>query len=175
MSKMASTALNVTVFTAVYEWNASKISEILVSLINIIVVTPFAYYIIWYERFGANHRRTLINQLAASICLYLVVYNVFVQSMDIAVTALGPFNFSFCHFRRFARSILIFQFTLITTAITIVKYIYIFVMKTPANCKEELVSFYQSVDPDVQLLVALCVSLSAWKRPAQYLCLFWFI
>jgi len=134
---MASTVLNETVFTAVYEWNASKISEILVSLINIIVVTPFAYYIIWYERFGANHRRTLINQLVASICLHLVVYNVFVQSMDIAVTALGPFNFSFCHFRRFVRSILIFQCTLLTTAITIVKYIYIFVMKTPANCREE--------------------------------------
>ncbi len=134
---MASTVLNETVFTAVYEWNASKISEILVSLINIVVVTPFAYYIIWYERFGANHRRTLINQLVASICLYLVVYNVFVQSMDIAVTALGPFNFSFCHFRRFVRSILIFQCTLLTTAITIVKYIYIFVMKTPANSREE--------------------------------------
>jgi hypothetical protein len=53
-------------FTAVYESNASKMAEVLLSLVNIFAVTPFMYLIIWYERYGANHNRTLVNQFATS-------------------------------------------------------------------------------------------------------------
>jgi hypothetical protein len=134
---MNSTMSNVTVFEAVYEWNTSKILEIFASFINIVFVSPLMFYIIWYERFGANHPRTLINQLVASGFLYGITYIVFAQTLDIAVTAFGPFSLTFCHFRRFIRGILILQTIFVTAAITVVKYIYIFVLKVPPNGKEE--------------------------------------
>jgi hypothetical protein len=54
------------VFTAVYEWNAIQAVEVVASLVNIFCVTPFMYFITWYEKYGANHNRTLINQFVAS-------------------------------------------------------------------------------------------------------------
>ncbi len=72
-----------------------------------------------------------------SICYYLVAYNLLGQTMDIAVTALGPFSLSFCTFRRLTISVLNFQAVLLTTAISVVKYVYIFVLKFPPYSKEE--------------------------------------
>jgi hypothetical protein len=134
---MNSTMSNITVFEAVYEWNASKILEILASLIKITFVSPMMFYIIWYERFGANHPRTLINQLVASGFLYGIAYNLFAQTIDIAVTAFGPFSLTFCHFKAFIRGTLILQCIFVTTAVTVVKYMCIFILKAPQNIKDE--------------------------------------
>jgi len=54
-------SMNEPVYAEVYEWSASKIAEIVLSIFNIVLVTPWFIYIIWYERYGANHRGTLIN------------------------------------------------------------------------------------------------------------------
>ena len=51
----------------------SKILALIVSIILSFLVPPFLYGIIWYERFGRDLKRTLINQLFGSICWYLIV------------------------------------------------------------------------------------------------------
>jgi hypothetical protein len=35
---------------------------ITVSFVNILGITPLIVYIIWYEKYGTNYNRTLINQ-----------------------------------------------------------------------------------------------------------------
>jgi len=55
---------NATVFSTVYEWNASKTAELFASLTGVVLSTPFLFYVTWYERCGANHNRTLINQVS---------------------------------------------------------------------------------------------------------------
>ncbi len=62
-------SLNETVFTAVYEWSASKTLNIVLSISSIFLITPWLLYIIWYERYGANHRRTLINVEGVTLVL----------------------------------------------------------------------------------------------------------
>ena len=136
-SNMNSSAETEIVFRAVFDWNASKTIEIFASLINIVFVSPFYFYVVWYERFGANHQRSLINQLLASVCASGVAYNVFVQTLDILVTAFGPFSFMFCHFRRLVRSSITLQVMLMTTAITVVKFVYIFVLRSPPDSNLE--------------------------------------
>lgn len=130
------------IFQTVFEWNASKIIEIWASVINVIFVSPFFYYAIWYEKFGANHCRSLINQLMSSICASCLAYILFVQTLDTMVTAFGPFSLMFCHFRRLIRSSISQQIFLMTTAISIVKYIFLFVLKTPPNIYMEFWTTY---------------------------------
>ena len=38
------------------------------SFINFFVLTPLLYLIIWYEQYGSDHPRTLLNQLVTSLC-----------------------------------------------------------------------------------------------------------
>ena len=130
------------IFQTVFEWNASKIIEILASAINVIFVSPFYYYAIWYEKVGANHSRSLINQLVSSICASGLAYILFTQTLDIMVTAFGPFSFLFCHFRRLVRSSISQQICLMTTAISIVKYVFLFVLKSPPNLNMEFWNTY---------------------------------
>jgi hypothetical protein len=63
---MSNTSESYILFTSVYELSASKVLEVVLSMLNITAVTPFMYLIIWYERYGANHNRTLVNQFATS-------------------------------------------------------------------------------------------------------------
>jgi hypothetical protein len=52
--KISPGTLNETVFTAVYEWSASKILEILISIFGTLFITLWLLYIIWYEKYGAK-------------------------------------------------------------------------------------------------------------------------
>ena len=133
------------IFHTVFEWNASKIIEILASLMNVIFVAPFYYYAIWYEKVGANHCRSLINQLVSSSCASGLAYILFAQSLDIMVTAFGPFSLMFCHFRRLLKSSITQQIFLMTTAISIVKYVFLFVLKSPPNSNMEFWNTYISL------------------------------
>ena len=139
-----------TVFTSIYAWNSSKIIGILISLFNILFVTPFFCYIIWYERYGANHRRTLINQFVASNCYYAIAYLVIVQSLDVVTSAFGPFSigqlgFAFCHVKRFIRSVIVFQVIQTIAATILIKYIYIFIVKNPSDVHDEYWCLFMNI------------------------------
>ncbi len=136
--KMNSTMPNVTVFEAVYEWNASKVLEILASLINMAFITPMMFYVIWYERFGAGHQKTLVNQMVASGFLYGLTFNIISQIFDIVILAFGPFSPFICHVRRFIKGALLVQIVVITTAVSVVKYVFIFVFKSPPDCNDDV-------------------------------------
>jgi hypothetical protein len=57
----------------------SKFLFIALSLFLSCIVLPLLYGIIWYERFGTDTKRTLINQLFGSICCYLILTIILLQ------------------------------------------------------------------------------------------------
>jgi hypothetical protein len=129
--------VNETVFTEIYEWSPFKIIEIFISISSIFFVTPWLLYFIWYERYGDNHRRTLINQFASSQFYYAVFYNILGQALDVIITAFGPFEFYLCYIQQFIRGVVIFQLVQLSTSIFTTKYFYIFILKNPAGVHEE--------------------------------------
>jgi hypothetical protein len=52
---------------------------IVLSVLLSLLVIPSLYGIIWFERFGSDSKRTLINQLFASICWYLMISSLCLQ------------------------------------------------------------------------------------------------
>ncbi len=72
----------------------SKFSCITLSIFLSFLVLPLLYGIIWYEKFGTDLKRTLINQLFGSICWYLLISIVILQ---FPVTIRFMFQKSFHH------------------------------------------------------------------------------
>ena len=62
-------------FSNAYTHDFYRALGITTSLLNFLVLTPLLYSIVWYERFGSDHPRTLINQLVASTCWNGIVHN----------------------------------------------------------------------------------------------------
>jgi len=53
--------------------NLPKYIAFIVSVLLSLIVIPSLYGIIWFEKFGTDSKRTLINQLVSSICWYLII------------------------------------------------------------------------------------------------------
>lgn len=98
--------------------------------------------LIWYERYGDNHRRTLINQFVASHFYYAAFYNIFGQTLDEVITAFGPFGTQLCYFHMYIKGVITFQLVQLFNSIFTVKYIYIFVLKNPSGVNEEFWCFF---------------------------------
>ena len=62
----------------------SKLLALTLSIILSLLALPLIYGIIWYEKFGQDNKRTLINQLFGSICWYLITAILFLQFPVIA-------------------------------------------------------------------------------------------
>ena len=52
------------IFENIYKFNWSMGLGITASVINVVFVTPVAQAIIWYEKYGSNQKRTLLNQVS---------------------------------------------------------------------------------------------------------------
>ena len=50
-------------FDIVYAENPARSFAIFISMFHILFVTPFFCFVIWFEKFGADHHRTLLNQV----------------------------------------------------------------------------------------------------------------
>ncbi len=56
---------------------------IVLSVLLSLIAIPSLYGIIWFERFGSDSKRTLINQLFAYVCWYLMALILCLQTPQI--------------------------------------------------------------------------------------------
>jgi hypothetical protein len=114
-----------------------KIVSIIFVLLIMVVVLPFLVGIIWFERFGSDKKRTLINKLVVSIIVTVFLCGCLVQTGDIIRYLSGPMPQMFCLIQATLRSSFLTSLLLLYDAIIIVRYLYIFVLKNPAAFHDE--------------------------------------
>ena len=121
----------------IYKMNPSKIIGIQISLINVLFFTPLFYAIIWFEKYGSNTHRTLLNQLVATSCWHIIGYNLIGQTSEMALAICGPFHHWFCHGQILLKNISNCQQINLLLAMIVTKYLSIFVLKNPTgiNCE----------------------------------------
>jgi hypothetical protein len=141
------------VYTSFYELNALKVYALVASFFNIFLVCPFFYLIIWYERYGSAHNRTLINQFVTSTCWSSVAYTVFGQIPEVLLSIFGPFSELFCFLHSVAKNTVLSQFVVLMTGISVVRYIYIFVIKNPSGQNDDFICFFTNLACTVNALV----------------------
>ena len=118
----------------------TKTFGIAASLINVAIFSPLFYSIIWYERVVI--KRTLINQLVSSGCWVIIAYNFLVQTPEIYLSLNGPSTENFCRFHLFVKYVLAHNYTALLMAISLIKYLYIFVVKSPASLNDDFWIFF---------------------------------
>ena len=132
-------------FAEFYELNPSKVGAIAASCIFIFLVSPVSFLVIWYEKFGSAHNRTLINQFVTSTCWCCVAYNVLGQIPELLLIIFGPFDETFCFFHSVLKNTILTQLVVIITLISVVKYVYIFVIKNPSGKNDDFICFFTNL------------------------------
>ena len=129
---------NTNMFEQIYALNWSMKLGLVLSFFNFLFFTPLFYAIAWYERYGTNQNRTLLNQLVSSICWVTIVQNCTILPQDIIVNLLGPFTLGYCTVLQVCRNSLLLNILFLITFITMVKYVFIFVLSNPAGFHSEI-------------------------------------
>ena len=115
---------------SVYEaYHPAKIIFIGLSTLTILIFLPLYYFVIWYERYGHDDKRTLINQLIASMCKVVMVYITFGISGEILIALWGPFPQWYCQFQLILKMFSSMIIILLIDCTLIVRYVLIFWVK----------------------------------------------
>ena len=142
------------IFEGVYEIRASKVIGIIISVANIAIISPAIYFLIWYEKFETNHARSLVNQFVSSGCWTALIYNVLGQTFEIGLALKGPVSPVFCYLHAMLKIVLGMQYTWQAISISVVKYLYIFVLKNPSGNYDDFWCFF------VNILITILATLS---------------
>ena len=105
----------------------------ILSIISGIVLIPFAYSIIWYEKFGSDKKRTLINKLVASLCWNEIAFFSTVQILYVVRFYFGPLPPFLCFWMFVIRKTIIINGIFTLNVMALVRYIFIFWLKNPAG------------------------------------------
>ena len=141
----SSTIADTVFFSNAYKLDWYMALSIALSICNLFVLTPFLYTIIWYERFGSDHPRTLINQLVASTCWNGIIHNILIIPLSIFINFNGPMSFNVCQFNFLLTNSATSHILLILAAIIFVKYISIYKLKNPTELLNDFWCFYLNI------------------------------
>ena len=141
----SSTITDTTFFSNAYKNDRYMALGIAISICNLFALTPILYTIVWYERFGSEHPRTLLNQLVASTCWNGIAQNILVIPMSILNDLLGPMSLSFCQIHFLLKNSILLHLLLMLTIIIFVKYISIYVLKNPTELLNDFWCFYLNI------------------------------
>lgn len=119
------------------ENNVLKLSSWIFSVVNILVAPPLLLFIIWFERFGSDQRRTLINMLVSMICCTICIYLLVSHSIEVVRFSYGPLPDGLCCFQNLVKSVVFCSCLMFLDAIAIMRYIYIFWLKNLATFNDD--------------------------------------
>ena len=118
-----------TLFENDQEMNCSKNFGITISIFSIVFVSLSKYFVIWYEKYGTNQNKTLINYLFVSACWTGIAYNTFIQIPEVIIAFGYPLGRLFCTSTLIAKNVCMMHFASIACSISVVRYLYIFVYR----------------------------------------------
>ena len=127
---------NEPVYCGVFEDRPLKFAGMVISALLVLANMGLLLGMIWYERFGSDNRRTLMNKLFASICWAAIAQNLHTV-LDIFRYLLGPRTPSLCFLQNWLKFSLTSVFLLLYDAIILTKYILVFWLKNPGAVNDD--------------------------------------
>ena len=127
------------------EHNPFKHIFVIISILIIVVTVVVTTLIIWYEKFGSDKKRTIINQLVSLICWNLIYWCLFIQGAGIARFLYGPFNQTFCFWLVILRRTITTKIIILFDAITTIRFIFIFVLQNPGAFNDDFWSLFLNI------------------------------
>jgi hypothetical protein len=124
-------------YAGLYEYRTSKILALLISPILQTLSAFLAYGIIWYERFGTDNKRTLMNKLISLGLWASIVQLPLITLSDLARFTFGPLPKQVCFMQVIFKHSLVTQSLIFIDAVMMAKYSLIFWTKNPSALKDD--------------------------------------
>ena len=125
-----------TFFCEAFQHQTSKTVIIVLSVITSLTDIGLLYGAIWYERFGSDNYRTLINRLFSSLCWSGIVA-LLIGWTDVGRHIIGPFPDVPCYFQIVMKDSIKTAILLFFDAIALSRYIFIYWMKNPTALNDD--------------------------------------
>ena len=133
-------------FEAVLEnHNFAKLYYIVFSFLVVIFASPLYYGIIWYERFGHDNKRTLVNQLSSFFCMVIIAYILIVIPGDICTALMSKIHPCNCDFQNLLKNVSVVVLLLIFDSILVVKFVLIFYLKNPSIAHDDFWNLFVQI------------------------------
>ena len=132
-------------FDELYRNRMSKILSILFSFTTAPFIVALFYGIVWYERYGTDNKRTLINKLVASQCWAFIQYYSVLQIIETITFIVGGSPSFVCFGQVMMKNSYKTQFLLFYYSFIIVQYLFIFWVKNPAAVNDDFWSHFVSM------------------------------
>jgi len=120
-------------FSGLFENRPIKVVGIVVSILSTVVYIPLLSSIIWYEKFGSDKKRTILNKLVSSICSTAILWYSIVQPTETFRYIFGPLPAWMCNFHFILKNVLCIQLLLLYDSISVLRYLFIFWLKNPGG------------------------------------------
>ena len=124
-------------FSGLETFDFTKISMVALSLLLTSALAPMLLGIIWFERFGSDKKRTLINLLVTSCCFTMIQYGAFVLSLDLFRLVFRPLPAPVCFWQSVLRLSTATDLLLYFDAMAAVRFASVFVLKNPAAIQDD--------------------------------------
>jgi len=132
-------------FREVFETRPSKVAAVIFSATVGFILLMLVYGITWYEHFGSDKKRTLINKLASSLCWTWFGWFILIQFPDIVRYISVPLPHNFCSIQLAIKNALYAQTLLFLDGIIITRYIFIFWLKNPTVFQDDFWSLFINI------------------------------
>ena len=169
-------------FEAAFQDGPAKTSCIAVTLISMLVLIPAGYGIVWYEKFGSDKKRILVNRLLTSLCWTSTELYVVVIPLDIMRYLYGPLSIKVCYFHVIIKNVLNVQTVLFIDGVIFARYLFVFYLKNPFDFKDDFWHMFINIwVMAVSFVSQFIFVLMPGKQPMNfYLCTgqvrhFWFL
>ena len=124
-------------FAAAYENGPLKAFAIITTVLCVIFLASSGYGMIWYERYGSDKKRNLINRLFSSVCWTGIQFYVLVLPLEIGRHIFGPMPEFICLFQLIHKNMITTQCVLFINGVSISRYLFVFYLKNPSDFKDE--------------------------------------
>lgn len=117
--------------------NIYRIVCLTLSFFSITVGTLFIYTVIWFEKFGSDKKRTILNLLFSMNNYIIILFLWFIQIPETSRYIHGPLPFFICYGQQVFRNFFIMSMVLFADAVTVSRYAFIFWLKNPAAFNDD--------------------------------------
>ena len=121
----------------IFEDRPLKFVGVIFTLLTIGITFCLSCGIIWYEKYGADLKRTLTNRLVSSISWCVLESMVFICCIDLLLYFHRPLPKWICILQSFFRNAVLVRLLCLFDAIIIARYIFIFWIKNPLNFDDQ--------------------------------------
>ena len=124
-------------FPYISQTSPEKIICLAISVFGIVAGPPALYSTIWFEKYGSDRKRTLINMLFSVTSWTCLGFLIFVQIPETFLFIYGPLPYFICYAKIAMRDSFACMFLLYIDATIITRFVFIFCLNNPAGFNDD--------------------------------------